>query len=797
MALTSLSVRLIGITAVCLVAALAPVTGSERLMALAAFSLGVALASVMPGYDHWAAWIVGPSVLLLALAPPAGLWGLAALVALSLIGFACFSFAGMERAVPALGLPLLTFAFRRGTTLPLTLLCAWVAAVVAMVVLANRASPVEWGAWLGDDDPPPGGPAGSPAATRNAAGSSPGRAGGRHHRLVFSPRRAVQALVVVVLTLPVAVLAAHGLASVVPAPGGAGDGSDGSAAVASHPGLTGGLDTGQPVNLSDDVVLRVKATQPRYWRGVTYDDWDGRRWRSTGPARTVTWASEVLALDPTAGGAGTGVGEGATAGADEAAADGGVPMAREEQVFTAVGGGLDVLLAAWRPVEVEAAVRSAALGEDRSLQLDTPLEAGATWRVVSAVVTPSADDLRRADPGQLPAGSAVLARYASEDDVDPEVAELARTITAGAAPTAYDRIRALEAWMAANITYSRDIPVLPEGRDAVHELLFASHRGFCEQIGTALVVMLRSLGVPARLVVGYVPSEFDGATGEWVSRGSDAHAWAEVYFPGIGWQGFDPTASVPLDPGGAPPEPARIDGRPVWLSAALGLPGRATVVTAVGLAVAIGVVGRRLRARERLGPTITGAGGPVAAAVVAGRRYDRCGAALGLAWPASRTVREKAADLLAAGLDPAVVTAATAAVESATFARPPRIDADADVDVDPSAGTDPALAALEAAVQHHVLEPDDDIPDVLGLSTGLARDGGKLAVRLRHVGSRRPLPAVVVEHPDRALLTAPPGDRNTGAVQRVDHLGDDVAVRAGDHHRHHQLIEQGEHVVQR
>lgn len=791
MALTNLSARLIGITAVCLVAALAPVTGPERLMALAAFSLGVALASVMPGYDQWAAWIVGPAVLLLALAPPAGLWGLAALVALCLIGFACFSFAGMERAVPALGLPLFTFAFRRGTALPLPLLCAWVAAVVAMVVLANRASPVEWGAWLGDDEAGPldgsGPSAPSAPAVVGGATCSVARAGAGGHRLVFSRRRTAQALAVVALVLPVAVLAAHALATVVPAPGGAGGGPDGGGdrAVAGHPGLTGGLDTGLPVNLSDDVVLRVRAAQPRYWRGVTYDEWDGRRWRATGPTRSVTWASEVLHLDP---GAGDPVAGGPGAGP---AAAGAPPAAREEQVFTAVAGGLDVLVAAWRPVEVTAGVRSAVVGDDGSLQLDAPIGAGATWRVVSEVVSPSADDLRRADPGQLPAGSAVLARYAVEDDVDPRVAELARTITADVAPTAYDRVRALEAWMAANITYSRDIPVLPEGRDAVHELLFASRRGFCEQIGTAMVVMLRSLGVPARLAVGYVPGERDASTGEWVSRASDAHAWAEVYFPGIGWQGFDPTASVPLDPGGAPPEPARAGGVPGWL-AGVGLLGWAAVVaTGVGLALVAVLVGRRLRVmRSTLDPATAGPqGGAVSMAAAAQRRYDRCGAALGLAWSASWTIREKAADLVAAGLDPGTVWSAAAAVESAAFAGGPD-------------NSDPlpdhtALAALEAAVD--ILGPESgtvtrgDPGHQLGWSE---QGGGELAVRPGHVGGGRPLAAVVVEHPDRALLTTPAGHRHARAVEGVDHLGDDVAVRAGRHHRRRQSLEQGEHVVE-
>ena len=67
--------------------------------------------------------------------------------------------------------------------------------------------------------------------------------------------------------------------------------------------------------------------------------------------------------------------------------------------------------------------------------------------------------------------------------------------------------------------------------------------------------MARSVGIPARLTTGFVPGERDALTGRFVVREKDAHAWAEIYFGGIGWQGFDPTASVPLagdaKPGGS------------------------------------------------------------------------------------------------------------------------------------------------------------------------------------------------------------------------------------------------------
>jgi hypothetical protein len=125
------------------------------------------------------------------------------------------------------------------------------------------------------------------------------------------------------------------------------------------------------------------------------------------------------------------------------------------------------------------------------------------------------------------------------------VQALARVVTAGAATT-YDQVEALIAWMGANTRYSTDIPPLPPGADTVDEFLFGNRVGFCEQISTSLAVMLRSLGIPAREAVGYVPGPYNPITDLYEVQGQDAHAWVQVWIPGHGWQSFDPTAAVPL-----------------------------------------------------------------------------------------------------------------------------------------------------------------------------------------------------------------------------------------------------------
>jgi hypothetical protein len=132
------------------------------------------------------------------------------------------------------------------------------------------------------------------------------------------------------------------------------------------------------------------------------------------------------------------------------------------------------------------------------------------------------------------------------------VSALARSITGSVGtpgdpdPHTYAKVQAIGDWMAAHIRYTTDIPPLPAGADAVDSFLFGSRRGYCEQISTATVVMLRSLGIPAREADGYVPGPFNPITDLYDIQAKDAHAWVQVWFPGYGWQNFDPTANVPL-----------------------------------------------------------------------------------------------------------------------------------------------------------------------------------------------------------------------------------------------------------
>ena len=194
---------------------------------------------------------------------------------------------------------------------------------------------------------------------------------------------------------------------------------------------------------------------------------------------------------------------------------------------------------------------------DGAIRTGVELERGAIYTVVSRRPLSTAGSLRATgDASRTATPPELVQRYTRLAAVPERVRRLADDVTRGAATT-YDKVLALEAWMADNTEYSLDIPPLPTGEDAVERFLFVDRTGFCEQIASSLVVMLRSQGIPARLAVGYTPGERNPFTGFYEVRARDAHAWTEVYFPGIGWQAFDPTAQVPLS-GDAPPDAARV-----------------------------------------------------------------------------------------------------------------------------------------------------------------------------------------------------------------------------------------------
>lgn len=165
-----------------------------------------------------------------------------------------------------------------------------------------------------------------------------------------------------------------------------------------------------------------------------------------------------------------------------------------------------------------------------------------TYRAEAYLPIPSVEQLRAA--GQdYPA--AIRERYLGLPERVPErVFALARDLTA-TAPTPFDQAVAIESYLRTNFEYSLEVPAVPVDSEVADFFLFELKRGYCDYYATSMAVLARAAGLPARLVTGYASGVYDARTAEYVVRQSDAHSWAEIYFPGIGWVEFEPTAGQP------------------------------------------------------------------------------------------------------------------------------------------------------------------------------------------------------------------------------------------------------------
>lgn len=350
------------------------------------------------------------------------------------------------------------------------------------------------------------------------------------------------------------------------------------------------LDLSRRGALPTDPVLSVPADSPTLWRASAFSRYDGRSWNRP--------SSEVLSGGPTY---------------DIAA-----PMGQTRTDRALLRGPTDGTI--WSPgplVSVTAAGSRIPLVDEFGAAQLPGLTGGYT--AVSEVLATDEQSLRsrrgddetderwRSLPVSLP------------DRVDA----LAREITAGAT-SRYDAALAIEQWLRTHATYRLDSPVPGPNEDAVDRFLFVDHTGFCEQFASAETVLLRTLGVPARLVTGLAYGVPEGADRR-LYRVSDLHAWVELWVPGTGWVTSDPTAGVPLaaDSGKGPALRARLSNALAsGLRAFTRVPGGRTGLAALLLLLtAVVAVLAPRRPRFRRTPEVVGLpeGGPALQAFL---RFD-------------------------------------------------------------------------------------------------------------------------------------------------------------------------------
>ncbi len=249
---------------------------------------------------------------------------------------------------------------------------------------------------------------------------------------------------------------------------------------------------------------------PPYWRGVALDHFDGRVWRvALGyRQRFRTRPPGLVHVDPPA-------------------------ETNLIQRYTVEPLDTGVLFVIPHVLAIEASLPG--LMQSYTEAFDSGFQGRKSYVVYSHVESPRPDVLRKDNTAIHPALAGI---YLQLPDLNPEVRALARRITLSAA-TDYDRVRAIRDYLRDNYEYS----TVPRsgGNAPLEDFLFRTREGHCEYFASALVVLCRAIGIPARMVNGFLGGEYNSVGHYWVVRQENAHSWAEVRFARSGWVRFDAT----------------------------------------------------------------------------------------------------------------------------------------------------------------------------------------------------------------------------------------------------------------
>ncbi|MFN8232563.1 MAG: DUF3488 and transglutaminase-like domain-containing protein [Actinomycetota bacterium] len=337
-------------------------------------------------------------------------------------------------------------------------------------------------------------------------------------------------------------------------------------------GLNPLVSIGASLNRREPVdVFTVETDRPSYWRVMSLPDFDGTTWR---PAEDlegdpITADSELILTTP--------------------------ETETSQETFHVVADRFQASLVpgipiAYPPVSVD--MDDASLAYDResgTVLADGPLDGGTTYRVTALPVTATPAALATE---VLPTPAQVSRYTALPPDLPAGLVGLARAWTQGARND-YERVMAIQDHLTDTSVFRYDEEV-PRRDDSytLLDFLTRERRGFCQQFASSMGVLLRALGIPARLVVGYTTGSWDPETHVATVTTDEAHVWVEVLFPSFGWLGFEPTptrlnpatlaysnptvpcTSVPGGCGGEDPTPPADPGGATTSGGRSGLPGQ-------------------------------------------------------------------------------------------------------------------------------------------------------------------------------------------------------------------------------
>jgi transglutaminase-like putative cysteine protease len=282
-------------------------------------------------------------------------------------------------------------------------------------------------------------------------------------------------------------------------------------------------------------LMLIKSKQPHYWRAMTLDRFDGRAWTFRGTVSNVPSIPQPVRAGWT-----------------------------ELVSVTVRGLSSPMVITPGPPLDFPRISHRTIGLSSGTFIADGELASGDTYTVRSYVPDPTAAEMRAAPVAQgglsdyttvdIPDGTGLMStvvvprRGARDDGAAAQLQRspyarmyrLAQRITAGA-PTDYDAVKRIGTWLEGHYGYTETSPVREY---PLESFLFTDRAGYCQHFSGAAALMLRMLGIPARVASGFTPGTLDKGTHEYVVRDLDAHSWIEVWFQGIGWVPFDPTPAL-------------------------------------------------------------------------------------------------------------------------------------------------------------------------------------------------------------------------------------------------------------
>lgn len=294
------------------------------------------------------------------------------------------------------------------------------------------------------------------------------------------------------------------------------------------------------IRQSDAIVMRVKTDAPPAhlahalkWRGLAFDHYDGRAWSRSDPIRqSLPVQGRFHKLENYAQG---------------------TDWIRQTFFLEALS--TDVIFAANRALAISLDAGSLQRDSFGNLYAAPHPHSKLRYVAVSDPIQPDAARIEDAarifdaggifDAGRIP--PEIRQTYLQLPALSPQIAELAKSATRRAT-SRYAQARMLESYLRTHYAYSLSLRSSPGRKDPLAMFLLDVRAGHCEYFATAMTIMLRQLGIPARLVNGFQMGEYNALGGSWTVRQYHAHSWTEAFFPPYGWIEFDPTPAAPRRP---------------------------------------------------------------------------------------------------------------------------------------------------------------------------------------------------------------------------------------------------------